>query len=116
MRTRSLLLTVLLGLSLSLVGCSSKKAAEETTGDSVVSDTAADMPLELNGSSDDVTAGGLQTVYFDFDSSSLSESARMTLEQNAQWLKLSDRVDIQIEGHADERGGIQYNLALGERR
>lgn len=116
MRTRSLLLTVLLGLSLSLVGCSSKKAAEDTTGDSVVSDSAADMPLELNGSSDEGTAGGLQTVYFDFDSSRLSESARMTLEQNAQWLKLSDRVDIQIEGHADERGGIQYNLALGERR
>src|SRR5690606_32397132 len=78
--------------------------------------TASDLPLELNGSSDENTAGGLQTVFFNFDSSTLSESARMTLEQNAQWLKLSDRVDIQIEGHADERGGIQYNLALGERR
>lgn len=116
MRTRSLLLTVLLGLSLSLVGCSSKKGSEDTSGDSVISDSASDMPLELNGSSDDGTAGGLETVFFDFDSSTLSSSARDTLERNAQWLKLSDRVDIQLEGHADERGGIQYNLALGERR
>lgn len=109
------LFTVL--LSLLLVGCSSgAKKKSGSSSNSMVDDAADAMALELKGSSDDNTAGPLKTIYFAFDSSALSGAARSTLEANAEWLKLTDSVEIQIEGHADERGGQQYNLALGERR
>lgn len=111
------LFAVLLTLSLALAGCSSNsKKAEGSGSDSLVDDAAQNFSLELNGASDSNTAGPLQTIYFDFDSSSLTAAAKATLEENANWLKVSDKVDIQIEGHCDERGGHQYNLALGERR
>ena len=61
-------------------------------------------------------AGALNTVYFAFDSSALSTSTRRTLSANAEFLKNNPKASIQIEGHCDERGGVQYNLALGERR
>src|SRR5690606_2766020 len=57
-----------------------------------------------------------QTVYFAFDSSSLDSSAKDGMKKNAEFLKNMTKVDIQVEGHCDERGGRQYNLALGERR
>lgn len=60
--------------------------------------------------------GVLGTVYFAFDSSELSETARRTLRSNADWLKAQDDAGVVIEGHCDERGTIEYNLALGERR
>lgn len=103
--------------ALGVTGCASKaEKADGGASESVVDDTMADSPLELNGTSDDNTAGALQTVYFDFDSSQLTSAARNTLEANAEFLKNNQNVDIQVEGHADERGGEQYNLALGERR
>lgn len=104
-------------LTLVITGCSTgAKKTDGSGSDSIVDDAAQNFSLELNGSSDDATAGPLQTIYFDFDSSALSGAARSTLEENANWLKASDNVDIQIEGHCDERGGHQYNLALGEKR
>jgi peptidoglycan-associated lipoprotein len=59
----------------------------------------------------------LETVYFDFDKSDLRQDARNTLTKNAEVL-LKSRQDakIKIEGHCDERGSAEYNLALGERR
>jgi peptidoglycan-associated lipoprotein len=111
------LFALLLTLSLVLAGCSTGAKKNDGSGsDSLVDDAAQNFSLDLNGSSDDATAGPLQTIYFDFDSSALTAAARATLEENANWLKTSDKVDIQIEGHCDERGGHQYNLALGERR
>jgi peptidoglycan-associated lipoprotein len=59
--------------------------------------------------------GVVETVYFAFDSSELSEAARRTLQANAHWLNGND-VNVVVEGHCDERGTIEYNLALGERR
>jgi peptidoglycan-associated lipoprotein len=61
-------------------------------------------------------AAQLQDVYFEFDKSDLTESARQILKQNADWINGSPGVRIQIEGHTDERGTEEYNLALGERR
>lgn len=59
----------------------------------------------------------LGTIYFDFDSYLLSSAARDTLSRNAEYLlKENMTVKIQIEGHCDERGSGEYNLALGERR
>ena len=115
MPAKTTLLSLLLVLSLGIVGCASGEK-KDSQGDSVIEDATENVNLELNGSSDDGTAGPLQTIYFAYDSSNLTEAARSTLEENARWLKLSDAVDIQVEGHCDERGGQQYNLALGERR
>lgn len=58
----------------------------------------------------------LQTVYFAFDSAELTPTAQQTLRSNAQWLKSNPGYKIVIQGHCDERGTIEYNLALGERR
>lgn len=112
---KNVFLSMLLTLSLTMVGCSSKKGSGDASSDSVGYD-GQNSSLELNGSSDNGTAGDLRTVYFDFNSSTLSSSTRSALDSNASFLKLSDSINVQIEGHADERGGVQYNLALGERR
>jgi peptidoglycan-associated lipoprotein len=58
----------------------------------------------------------LETVYFDYDSFTLTAAARAVLERNARWLKENPAVTVTIEGHCDERGSDEYNLALGERR
>lgn len=99
------------------VGCASKKP-KNTQDEGAVDSNGANsgLNLELNGSSDQGNAGGLQTVYFDFDSSSLDSESREALKSNAEFLKTNSNVDVQVEGHTDERGGRQYNLALGERR
>ncbi len=61
-------------------------------------------------------AGHLKTVYFDFDKYDLTETTRATIRQNADWLRANPGHSIVIEGHCDERGSIEYNLALGEKR
>lgn len=57
-----------------------------------------------------------QTVYFATDSSELDERARETLRRQAAWLNVNEQARVTIEGHADERGTREYNLALGDRR
>jgi peptidoglycan-associated lipoprotein len=60
--------------------------------------------------------GPLKNVFFDFDRHDLGPDARETLEANAKWLKANPSKRVQIEGHADERGTNEYNLALGFKR
>jgi peptidoglycan-associated lipoprotein len=55
-------------------------------------------------------------VFFDTDSSTVREDGRQTLNRQAEWLKKYGNYQITIEGHCDERGTREYNLALGERR
>lgn len=65
------------------------------------------------------TAGitkGVEPVYFDFDSASLNETARATLSANFLALQATPQGALRIEGHCDERGSDEYNLALSERR
>ncbi len=58
----------------------------------------------------------LRPIYFAFDSSALSETALRTLERNAAWLRQHPDWKVRVEGHCDERGTSEYNLALGARR
>ena len=58
----------------------------------------------------------LPDVGFDYDSAALSADARSTLDEHADTLKTYGSMTILIEGHCDERGTVEYNLALGERR
>ncbi len=55
-------------------------------------------------------------VFFAYDSSTLDEDAQGTLRAQAEWLVANPGVKVAVEGHADERGTREYNLALGERR
>ncbi len=58
----------------------------------------------------------LKDVHFEYDSAQLSAAMRATLEENADWLSRYPSVRILVEGHCDERGTVEYNLALGEGR
>ena len=57
-----------------------------------------------------------QNIHFQFDSAELSSMAKMILKEKADWLKDNYAATVTIEGHCDERGTTEYNLALGERR
>jgi peptidoglycan-associated lipoprotein len=68
-------------------------------------------------SAEDIEKSGLlKEVYFDYDKADIREPDRATLAQNADALKRFDFLRITVEGHCDERGTVEYNLALGERR
>lgn len=114
MFTRGFFTTLLVGFL--AVGCASNKPKNAQDGAEGANGDNAGLTLELNGDSDSSTAGGLQTVYFNFNESSLTSSTKDSLKNNAEFLKTNPSVDVQVEGHCDERGGHQYNLALGERR
>jgi len=55
-------------------------------------------------------------IYFDYDKSDIKSRARQILEQHANYLTQNPETSVRLEGHADERGSREYNLALGERR
>jgi peptidoglycan-associated lipoprotein len=61
-------------------------------------------------------ASPLKDISFNFDSAALSDDARATLKANADWLKSNAAARIQVEGHCDERGEADYNMALGAKR
>ncbi len=68
------------------------------------------------GSPQDFVVNVGDRVFFDTDSSALSSAARATLDKQAMWLNQNRRYTFIIEGHADERGTREYNIALGARR
>ncbi len=68
------------------------------------------------GSQQDFVVNVGDRVFFDTDSSELSDQARGTLDKQAQWLNNYNRYSFTVEGHADERGTREYNIALGARR
>ena len=97
--------------SLALAGCASKKNLN----------SAADLGLggagaATPGSAQDFTVNVGDRIFFDTDSSSIRADAQQTLARQAQWLNKYSQYRIVIEGHADERGTREYNLALGARR
>jgi len=68
------------------------------------------------GSQQDLAATAGDRVFFAYDSSEISSEGRQTLQKQADWLRRYGNVNVTIEGHCDERGTREYNLALGERR
>jgi len=68
------------------------------------------------GSIQEFTASVGDRVFFDTDSTELSQTAQATLDKQAAWLNQYNRYSFTIEGHADERGTREYNFALGARR
>jgi peptidoglycan-associated lipoprotein len=68
------------------------------------------------GSQQDLAATAGDRVFFAYDQSDISSEGQQILQRQAEWLKRYGQVTITIEGHCDERGTREYNLALGERR
>lgn len=104
---------------LNLSSCADKEVKPTPEDDSSKSNVAAATETALDntlGDSDSGKAMGLQTVHFAFDSFALDDATKSTLKANADILKSNEKMKIQVEGHTDARGGIQYNIALGEKR
>lgn len=108
-----LLCFCVLGIFALSSACSHKKKSSDSAFTDSSSATIGESDL---GSSDTGQAQGLQTVRFAYDSNLLSEEAKSILKANSEILKDKSAIHVQVEGHCDSRGGIQYNLALGERR
>ena len=70
----------------------------------------------IPGSQQDLEASAGDRVFFAFDRSDITPEAQETLARQAEWLQRYPNVTVTIEGHCDERGTREYNLALGERR
>jgi peptidoglycan-associated lipoprotein len=60
--------------------------------------------------------GPLEDIHFEYDSANLTDQARSVLEKHALWLQNYRSAKVLVEGHCDERGTVEYNLALGEKR
>jgi peptidoglycan-associated lipoprotein len=60
--------------------------------------------------------GPLEDIHFEYDSANLNDQARSMLEKHALWLQSHRDAKVMVEGHCDERGTVEYNLALGEKR
>ena len=88
------------------------------TGGGASTTTAPAAPVSsiAPGTLEDFVVNVGDRVYFELDSSSLSTTAQDTLAKQAAWLRAYPAVNIAVEGHADERGTREYNLALGDRR
>jgi peptidoglycan-associated lipoprotein len=138
MRIRFAPLAALLPLALLVVATSCKKAEPVTTpttpppAEAPAPPTPAPEPpkevtepfkpeppvtREVVPSIDEINRSGvLKTVYFGYDSSELDAAAIAALQSNADWLKKNPKFVVEIGGHCDERGTIEYNIALGNRR
>ena len=112
---RSLLALGLLLSAVSLGGC--KKAPPAAPAPVVVPEAAPD-PEPIMEAPEPVQeiVKNFQRVYFDFDTASLGSEARSALSDNAALLQQHTAVKIEVQGHADERGTTEYNLALGQKR
>ncbi len=103
---------LIVSLVLGLGACSKKpKADQDAAGD-----TSAIVPTDVTGEFKPGQAiPELPAVYFAYDSFSLTAASKKALDAHAEFLK-SKSMKVQVEGHCDERGTTEYNLALGEKR
>lgn len=111
-------LYVMLGLTVMLSACAKKPVMEnEPVAAPVAPAPIADVaPVAASATLTTITGAQLQTVYFDYDSYNLSPAAQQTLAADAALLQQEPTLKITIEGHCDERGSDEYNIALGAQR
>jgi len=91
-------------------------ALKPNPGPSVSQGPASGSSLDAHRQGKTPESGPLGEIFFAFDRYELSEQARAALQENAAWLKANPAAKIEIEGHCDERGTTEYNLALGAKR
>lgn len=78
--------------------------------------TSFTTPIVKPGTQEDLVVNVGDRVFFNYDKFSVKPGGRKTLEKQAAWMKTNPSVIVVIQGHADERGTREYNLALGDRR
>ncbi len=106
-----------IALMLAVAGCAKKKPIPDNAGQLGLNGTNSGVAGSATpGSTRDFTVNVGDRVFFTTDSTSLTAEARQTLDKQAAWLGRYSSYRITIEGHADERGTREYNLALGARR
>jgi peptidoglycan-associated lipoprotein len=103
---RGLRFAALLGSVMMVAACASNPNDPNAAGGSAATP----------GSAQDFVVNVGDRVFFETDSTELTPQARSTLDKQAQWLSQYNRYAFTIEGHADERGTREYNIALGARR
>src|SRR6185369_12481873 len=122
-RIATLALAALLFGMLAGLGCSSRK--QVTTADTTPpppppteTNTPPPPPSEppSETTAETNTATGLEDAFFDYDAADIRNDAKDALTNNGKYLSSHGSSNIVIEGHCDERGSVEYNLALGERR
>ncbi|MDX1528945.1 MAG: OmpA family protein, partial [Gammaproteobacteria bacterium] len=121
MQSRIVKILLILGTTAGLAACEGTVGTQEgaTTGSEVgsgSSSSAVSAPSGFQGHPlDDPTSMlSRRTIYFDFDKSEIKAEARAILEAHAKYLADNRSASITLEGHADERGTREYNVALGE--
>ena len=101
---KNILFVVLAGIFLS--ACATKKVSNQMQGDVYTGKDTVEY----------LASGVPDRVFFATNESVLTTASRETLRKQAAWLRKNSKVNVVLEGHADERGTREYNLALGERR
>lgn len=118
-RWNVVLLVLLLVMPLLLLpSCGSKKALKSSVPSTPIVEKTPEAPPPTvpAAPTKPEEAVTLEDIYFDYDKSTLRSDAQATLAKHAQTLLERMEVTIRVEGHCDERGTVEYNLALGERR
>lgn len=117
-RSLRVLLPGLLALAIGVTAGCSKKPKPST--DVVKAETPAPAPAPVAPVEPvppaETTELVLEDIFFDYDKHNLRDDARTTMERNARLLTNNSGVKVLLEGHCDERGTVEYNLALGDRR
>ena len=137
MRRRILLAVILASLSILIAGCGARELSPDsgegpvdlpdTPDTSTTKDSGISSGTEIDNisESDSLSSGDadneenlllVKTVYFEYDESRVSEDARRVIRAHAVVLSRRPDIGVYIEGHADERGTHEYNLALGDQR
>lgn len=117
------IVALVLAVGVAASGCRSRRGSgsrTDLTGTNIVTDPGLDLGSDL-GMGDERLEGDpanvkFEPVYFDYDSSQVKPSERSKIEPVADYLRSNAPKKLIIEGHCDERGSAEYNLALGERR
>ena len=105
-------LAAALAATLALAACASNPVANQTAAGYGAGGAGSAVP----GSAQDFVVNVGDRVFFESDSSEITPQSRGTLDKQAQWLTRYNRGSFTVEGHADERGTREYNIALGARR
>jgi peptidoglycan-associated lipoprotein len=98
--------------ALALSACATTNKANSGTAGQGAGTAAGPIP----GSQEDLVVNVGDRVFFDYNEYALKDEGRATLQRQAAWMKKYPQVAVQVEGHCDERGTREYNLALGSRR
>jgi peptidoglycan-associated lipoprotein len=102
-----------------VVGCAKKPKVEPVTQPTTTETKPADRPSDQptdKGTVDSEPSSKFRAIYFDFDRYNLRDDAKADLKKNVDVMNQEQDLKITVEGHCDERGTVEYNLALGERR